>query len=313
MLGAAGHVDLSGTVASFLQKRMFGSGSARKSCETVVKPLRGKPPRAQTSLLMKVTFMHSPPSAPHDATPALAVDIVGLRFAYGTSSPAVLDIPALQIARGERVFLFGPSGSGKTTLLSLLTGVLDTPPGQLRVLGQDLGALSRSAKDDFRATHMGYIFQMFNLISFLSVEENMRLACDMCPARRRRAESKPGGLDGTLRRLADGLGIGHLLGKRASELSVGQQQRVAAARALLGSPELIIADEPTSALDADHRSRFLELLFRQCEEQGATLVFVSHDRSLASLFSRAVSLLDVNRASETAVALEDNAPVGRAP
>lgn len=223
-----------------------------------------------------------------------AVEIEDLRFGYVRGKP-ILDIPSLTIASGERLFLYGPSGSGKTTLLGLLAGVLEATSGRIRVLGTDLGELSGAERDAFRAVHIGYIFQMFNLIPYLSVLDNILLPCRLSSQRRKRlggAALEPAGEE-----VARQLGIGQLVHERVTELSVGQQQRVAAARALVGHPELVVADEPTSSLDSDLRESFLELLFRSCELAGATLVFVSHDRQLMPLFTSALSLPEVNRLS----------------
>jgi putative ABC transport system ATP-binding protein len=226
------------------------------------------------------------------AAPEAAVLLRDTRFAYRRGTD-VLHVPALEVARGERVFVYGPSGSGKTTLLGLLAGVLRATSGTVRVLGRDLATMSGAERDAFRAEHVGYVFQMFNLIPYLSVRENVTLPARLHAGRRARVRG--GDPDAEARRLTEQLGIGGLLEERVTALSVGQQQRVAAARALLGSPELVIADEPTSALDADRRERFVELLFRSCADAGTTLVFVSHDRQLEPLFDRAISLPDVNR------------------
>jgi putative ABC transport system ATP-binding protein len=221
-----------------------------------------------------------------------AIRAAGLVFAYGNGAP-VLDIEEMEIQRGEKVFLFGPSGSGKTTLLGLIAGVLRAPKGGLHVLGHDLGAMSGPARDAFRASHIGYVFQMFNLIPYLDVRDNIALPIRMNAERRSRLSAP---LDEAVADAAEHLGIGHLLRERVTRLSVGQQQRVAAARALVGAPEVIIADEPTSALDADRRHAFLELLFRNVTEVGSTLVFVSHDLGLADQFDRTLSLPEINRA-----------------
>ncbi len=221
------------------------------------------------------------------------VDVRHLRFRYG-GGPWVLDIPELTLERGTRAFLFGPSGSGKTTLLGVLTGVLKANAGEVRVLGEDLASRSGAQRDAFRAEHIGYVFQMFNLIPYLSVLDNITLPVRMHAGRRARLDGK--GVKETAAQLADHLQIGDLLKKQVTELSVGQQQRVAACRALIGAPELIVADEPTSSLDFDRREAFLELLFQECERAGATLVFVSHDRTLEGLFSRTISLPDINKA-----------------
>jgi len=226
----------------------------------------------------------------------MAVEIRGLRFSY-TPGPLVLQIPELTLDGGSRTFLFGPSGSGKTTLLGLLAGVLQADEGRVVVLGQDLSSLASAGRDTFRASHIGYIFQSFNLIPYLSVLDNIALPVRMSARRRSRLGSA--GVREAAVGLAEQLQIAGLLDKPVTQLSVGQQQRVAACRALIGSPELVIADEPTSSLDFDRREAFLDLLFGECERTGATLVFVSHDRSLEGMFSHRVSLSDVNRVDGT--------------
>jgi len=225
---------------------------------------------------------------------SLAIDVRRLRFRYG-GGPWVLDIRELTLERGTRAFLFGSSGSGKTTLLGVLAGVLKPDEGEVGVLGRDLASLSGAQRDAFRAAHIGYVFQMFNLIPYLSVLDNIALPVRMNAQRRARLDGA--GVKETAAMLADHLQIGDLLKRRVTELSVGQQQRVAACRALIGAPELIVADEPTSSLDFDRREAFLELLFRECERAGATLVFVSHDRALEGMFSRTISLPDINGAA----------------
>lgn len=201
------------------------------------------------------------------------------------------------MARGERLFIHGPSGSGKTTLLSLLGGIILPTQGVIEVLGTSLAALSSANRDRFRADHIGFVFQMFNLIPYLSLLDNVSLPCQFSAARRRRAERPGVDLTQAAADLLQSMGLNPapFAGRPANELSVGQQQRVAAARALIGSPGLIIADEPTSALDTDTRAAFLDTLFRQAEQAGATIVFVSHDRSLAASFDRSVALGDLNR------------------
>jgi len=230
-----------------------------------------------------------------DAVGTPAVELSKLRFAYRTGRE-VLDIEHLAIARGETVFLHGPSGSGKTTLLGLLAGVLQGSSGSVKVLGTDFSSLSSGLRDAFRARHLGYVFQMFNLIPYLSVQDNILLPIRLDAGRRARLGAQS--LDAAAREIASQLDIDALLHSPISELSVGQQQRVAAARALIGAPEVVIADEPTSALDTDRREQFLKLLFASCERAKATLIFVSHDHTLMPLFSRTVSLASLNRASD---------------
>lgn len=231
------------------------------------------------------------------ASPAVALE--GVRFAYGRGGD-VIAIDALEVPRGETVFIHGPSGSGKTTLLGLLAGVLRAHQGAVRVLGTNLSTLSSSARDAFRAEHMGYVFQQFNLIPYLSVLDNMLLPVRLSGARRLRL----GGTEprDAARALAHALELTPALHQPVMALSVGQQQRVAVARALIGGPEVVICDEPTSALDSDRRARFLELLFQSCARANATLLFVSHDLALQPLFARAISLPAINHVAMRDVA-----------
>jgi putative ABC transport system ATP-binding protein len=228
----------------------------------------------------------------------MVVAIENLEFGWSAKGPAVLALEGLQLARGEHLFVAGPSGSGKSTLLSLLAGVTTARRGSVQVLDRRLETLGGAARDRFRADHVGYIFQMFNLIPYLSMVDNVILPCRFSATRRKRALARSASLEDEALRL-----LGHLelareewLNRPVTQLSVGQQQRVAAARALMGSPELLIADEPTSALDADRREIFIRLLFDECAQAGSSLVFVSHDRALEPLFDRSVDLARINRA-----------------
>lgn len=226
-----------------------------------------------------------------------AVRIRDLEFRYRRSESPVLSLETLDIAVGERVFLHGPSGCGKSTLLALLAGVQVPQRGQLAVLGTDLPGLSAGARDRFRADHIGFVFQLFNLLPYLDVRDNVLLPCGFSALRARRARSVDGDLRRHAQRLLDALRLPlDLLGRPVTALSVGQQQRVAVARALAGGPELLICDEPTSALDADSRAAFIELLFAQCAASGCTLLLVSHDRGLAQGFDRVLDLPGLQRA-----------------
>ena len=229
------------------------------------------------------------------------VEIEELTFRWRGDGPTVLDIERLSVERGERVFVEGPSGSGKSTLLSLIGGVVTPGHGHLRVLGHEPAGLGGAARDRFRADHIGFIFQLFNLIPYLSVVENVVLPCRFSKLRRERAIKAGGDLNAEARRLLGHLDLADeaLLTRPVTELSVGQQQRVAAARALIGAPELLIADEPTSSLDAGRREAFLKLLMEECAAQGSTLLFVSHDAGLEPLFERTVRLAEVNRAAHS--------------
>lgn len=234
----------------------------------------------------------------------MVIDIKGLEFRWQPAAPRVLAIEDLRVAQGERLFIKGPSGSGKSTLLSLISGVTTAAVGSVRVIDQALEQLGSVKRDHFRADHIGYIFQMFNLIPYLSVVDNVTLPCRFSARRRAKALSRSKDLDTEARRLLRHLDMDHpdLHRRAVTTLSVGQQQRVAAARALMGAPELLIADEPTSSLDADRRESFIRLLFDECRASGATLVFVSHDASLEHLFDRTVDLAAVNRAGPLALA-----------
>ncbi|WP_308366027.1 MULTISPECIES: ABC transporter ATP-binding protein [unclassified Microbulbifer] len=231
-------------------------------------------------------------NAPVAQLAADAVAVEQLRFAYG-GGPAVLDIPRWSVPRGGRVFLRGPSGSGKSTLLNLLAGILVAPGARLELLGRPLGSLGGRDRDRFRARYIGVVFQQFNLIPYLSVLDNIRLAATF-----------GGGAAGDVRERARGLlaqlklGEG-LLSRKVPELSVGQQQRVAIARALVNGPQLLLVDEPTSALDSEARDAFVQLLLEVCDGVGSTVIFVSHDGALARHFPLVADMRELNRAWET--------------
>lgn len=216
-----------------------------------------------------------------------AVSIRDLKFRYHDDGPLILDISSFDVQTGEKVFLLGPSGSGKSTFLEVVSGVLPAKAGKLEVCGHDLTKKSAHERDVLRGSHIGYIFQSFNLVPYLSVQENIELPLLLNQERARRLKKDR---IAEMKRLADHLEIGPYLTRPVSQLSVGQQQRVAACRALLGSPELILADEPTSALDQEVREKFIRLLFECCDETKAAVLFVSHDRTLIPLFDREFAL-----------------------
>lgn len=225
-------------------------------------------------------------------TPPL-VAVRDLEYAWQPGRP-VLSVRELSLAPGERLFVSGPSGSGKSTLLGLITGVLPVQTGQVEVLGHAMQAMRPAERDALRADHIGVIFQVFNLLSYLDVMDNVTLPCRFSAHRRQRVLAAGTDLATEARRLLGRLGLDdpELPGRPVTALSIGQQQRVAAARALLGRPELIIADEPTSSLDAQARADFVELLIGECRAVNAGIVFVSHDLSLAGHFDRQFALAD---------------------
>jgi putative ABC transport system ATP-binding protein len=206
-----------------------------------------------------------------------------------------LVIQQLDIAAGRTVFLHGPSGCGKSTLLGLLAGVLPARSGSVALMGQDWTALPAGARDARRADHVGVVFQQFNLLPYLSVLDNVLLPCRFSQRRAQRCAGSPRAAAQELLRC---MGLSApLWARRADALSVGQQQRVAAARALIGGPELVLADEPTSALDGPLREGFVALLLQACAAAGSTLVFVSHDERLAARFDERLSLPALNSAA----------------
>ena len=225
------------------------------------------------------------------------VEVEDLRFTWPRQTAACLDIDRWSVHAGERVFLHGPSGSGKSTLLAVLGGVLVPERGTVRILGAELNRMPAASRDRFRADHIGFIFQLFNLVPYLSVLENVVLPCRFSTRRRSRAIASGKSVHDEALRLLAHLDIDTaLLSRRVTDLSVGQQQLVAAARALLGRPEIVVADEPTSALDADRQQAFLHLLLQECAAAGAALLFVSHDRRLSTEFTHEIALPSINRA-----------------
>ena len=230
-----------------------------------------------------------------DTAPNL-IEIRDLCFAWAGNAAPILDVGELEVRRGESLFLHGPSGCGKTTLLNLIGGVLVPQSGSLVVLGQDLTKLGGAGRDALRADQIGFVFQQFNLVPYLSVMDNVTLPVRFSVSRRNRVEAGGETVEAVAAKLLADLDMGSALHRAVTELSVGQQQRVALARALLGAPAMIVADEPTSALDTDRRDEFVALLFRAAVSAGSSVVLVSHDRELGDRFDRVVDLRAINRA-----------------
>jgi putative ABC transport system ATP-binding protein len=207
--------------------------------------------------------------------------IKNLHFHYPDHS-FELKLPQLSLKEHSRCFLYGPSGVGKSTLLSLVAGILTPQSGQILIEGQDITQLSPAQRDRFRGQHFGLIFQSFNLIPYLSVEDNISLPIRVC---------QRGNLS-QVQTLIEQLNLTDIRHRLAQNLSLGQQQRVAQARALLGNPKLVIADEPTSSLDEKNAREFMRLLLQQQKEKGLALLFVSHDRRLEEHFEQILSVED---------------------
>jgi putative ABC transport system ATP-binding protein len=237
--------------------------------------------------------MAAVPAESRTAIPDI-VRISDVNFAWPGRGSFSLTVDHFALPARERLLLIGPSGSGKSTFLSLLCGIITPRAGRIDILNTNIVSLRPSARDAFRAEHFGIIFQMFNLLPYGTVIDNVLLPLSFAPRRRGRATARTTAAEEAARLLSRlGLEPSLLRGHSAANLSVGQQQRVAAARALIGSPELIVADEPTSALDRDRQVAFLDLLFTEAKEAGATVIMVSHDESLASRFDRVVRLDEI--------------------
>ncbi len=212
------------------------------------------------------------------------VEMEAVRFHYPVGEFS-LRVPVLRVSRGERVAIVGPSGSGKTTLLHLVAGIVWPQQGRVSVAGTEVSALDDRASRAFRVASIGLVFQEFELLEYLTVLENVLLPYRLNPALppgagvRERAES-----------LALRLGIGHVLGRHPRRLSQGERQRVAVCRALVTGPSLLLADEPTGNLDPPNKDLVLAALFQICQEQGATLLTVTHDRDLVPRFDRSIDV-----------------------
>ena len=219
------------------------------------------------------------------------VEVSDLVFRYRGQTRDALAVKHLSVGAGERLFVHGPSGGGKSTLMSLLAGVLIAEQGTVLLLGTDWRLIGSSARDRRRGDHVGYLFQQFNLLGWLPVLDNVCLPCQFSARRAERAAARSGSVERDARSWLAAFDLAPDLWRQpAGRLSVGEQQRVAAARALIGAPELLLADEPTSALDTDRRDEFMARLLATCQEAGSALVFVSHDRSLEPHFDRSLAL-----------------------
>jgi len=220
----------------------------------------------------------------------MTIQLKDIRYTYpDTLGKLILNINSWKVAAGEQVFVHGPSGGGKSTLLNLLSGMLQADTGEVSVMGQRLDKISSRQRDRFRADHIGYIFQQFNLIPYLDAIDNIKLAHQFAK------ENTSSSLEDDIKSLLSSFYIDPAdWQKPVAKLSIGQQQRIAIARAMVNKPELLIADEPTSSLDQDNRDNFMKELMAMVSEHNTTLLFVSHDMSLAKHFNRVDALADIN-------------------
>ncbi len=221
----------------------------------------------------------------------MSITLESVQFSYPKSpTKKIIDIHSWSVDEAEKVFIHGSSGCGKSTLLNLLSGLVKPHSGDIKLLGESITNMNSGQRDTFRANNIGYVFQQFNLISFLSAVDNIHLASHF-------AKPIPKELL-TLHthQLLNALDIKEAdWHKPVSQLSVGQQQRIAIARALINKPKILIADEPTSALDPANRSRFMSLLIALCTQHNMTLIFVSHDMTLSQYFDRIEAMPNINK------------------
>ncbi len=219
-----------------------------------------------------------------------ALEIAGLQKGFVDPEGErrqVIDVPALSLCAGEQLALAGTSGSGKTTLLHLVAGILAADAGRIVVSGHDVSAASEAQRDRIRARHVGYVFQSFHLLPGYTTLENVALAMRFGR-----------GVDLQFARtLLARVGLRDRESYRPRQLSVGQQQRVAVARALANRPTLVLADEPTGSLDPANARGALQLIRETCRENGAALLLVSHDRDVLGGFDRVLPLSEINRAA----------------
>lgn len=217
----------------------------------------------------------------------IELESVEVNFSSGKDSLRVLDIPRWSLKEGDRVAIFGPSGSGKSTFLNTLSGLLPAAKGKISVCGHSLETMSEAQRDSFRAQYIGIIFQNFNLLHGFTALENVLVGMTFSPRKPDLAEAK---------HLLNEVGLSHRLNYHPSRLSSGEQQRVAVARALANRPKLILADEPTASLHPINKEDVLRLLLDMCDRYGCTLVLVTHEQEVISLFTNTVTFFELNRA-----------------
>ena len=218
------------------------------------------------------------------------VKIESLRFQWSKNNNFKIFVPKLEVGRGKKVLFLGESGSGKTTLLSLICGFLEPLSGSISINDKIISDLTSTNKDTYRSDNIGIIFQQFNLLPYANVIDNIILPLYFSKQRSKKVENK---INAAMN-LCDQLRLSEsILNQKASNLSVGQQQRVAVARALIGSPSIIVADEPTSSLDTEAQELFLDLMFDQISKNSSTLLMVSHDKSLTNYFDQVIDINEI--------------------
>lgn len=203
----------------------------------------------------------------------------------GETTP-ILDVPSYQVASGEQAILIGPSGCGKTTLLHVIAGITRADSGTVEIDKVNMTRFSESGRDKIRADKLGYVFQTFNLLPGFSALENVLLGMTFASKKVSTQRAKD---------LLDRVGLSHRMGNRPTALSVGEQQRVAVARALVNRPKVLLADEPTANVDPNNQQQMVELIRDRCEEEDIALIIVTHSMEVASQFDRVDRLDELNR------------------
>lgn len=204
---------------------------------------------------------------------------------------SILDIPTFSVAKGEQVVLRGRSGCGKTTLLNCIAGLTTVDSGRISINGTDIVRLQEVGRDRFRAKYIGFVFQTFNLLPAFTALENVQLGMSFTGQRSDAARAE---------KLLQDVGLGHRLTHKPAALSVGEQQRVAVARALANQPALLLADEPTANVDPGHQQQIIDLLREACNREQVAMLLVTHSPEVADQFERVEVLEEINRAVSAA-------------
>ena len=197
----------------------------------------------------------------------------------------ILDVPEYRVDSGEQAVLIGPSGGGKTTLLHIIAGITKPDKGKVKVDNADIGTFSEGGRDRLRARSIGYVFQTFNLLPAFSALENVILGMTF---------SGMSNTNQAARKILDRVGLSHRLHNKPGELSVGEQQRVAVARALANRPKLLLADEPTANVDPSNQQQIVDLIRESCVEDKIAMVMVTHSMEVSSQFDRVDELANIN-------------------
>ena len=217
------------------------------------------------------------------------ISIKNLKYKIGQNINFSLNIKNFKLNKSDSILIYGESGLGKSTFLNLLSGTISPQKGNIDILGTNISNTSSSIKDKIRGDHFGIVFQTFNLLPYISVKNNILLGKAYSSIKQSKSNNDE------IKELMDKLSLNYedLINRKAYELSIGQQQRVAVARALIGKPEIILADEPTSALDKSNQKEFINLLFKSIDENEQGLIMVSHEHKLSNKFKKVKNITEI--------------------